>query len=69
MNYAVEMGVRCHDTISSFIKFHSGIQKFTGGIHLQTHAHRQRGDLISVLHFFEKKESRLKEESCIILSE
>jgi hypothetical protein len=44
--------------VPSFIMFGSGIQKLIGGIH--RHAHRQHGNLISLLSFFQNKESRLK---------
>jgi hypothetical protein len=44
--------------IPSFIKIGSAVQKLMGRIHKQTH--RQEGDLISLLLFFQNKESRLK---------
>jgi hypothetical protein len=44
--------------IATFRKIGSGIQKLIGGIYVQTH--RQQGDLISLLLFFQYKESRLK---------
>jgi hypothetical protein len=44
--------------IPSFIKSGSGIQKLKGGIYVQTH--RQQGDLIRLLLFFQNKESRPK---------
>jgi hypothetical protein len=47
--------------VPSFIKIGSGIQKLIGGIH--RHTHRQQGDLISLLLFFQNKESRLKNPS------
>jgi hypothetical protein len=37
-----------------FIKIYSGIQKLIRGIH--RHTHRQHGDLISLLLFFQNKE-------------
>jgi hypothetical protein len=52
MKYSVKMG-------SGFTKTGSGIQKLIGGIHVQTRTHRQQGDLISLLLFFEIEGSRL----------
>jgi hypothetical protein len=45
---------------ASFIKIGSGIQKLfgRGGIYIQTH--RQHGDRISLLLFFQNEESRIK---------
>jgi hypothetical protein len=56
MKYAVEMGSGAMICIPSLIKIGSDIQKLIGGIH----RHRQHGDLISLLLFFQNKESRLK---------
>jgi hypothetical protein len=56
MKYAVEMGsgaIIC-------VRIRSGIQKFTGGIHIQ--AHRQKGDLTSLFLSFQNKVSGLKYE-------
>jgi hypothetical protein len=53
MNYAVKMGSEAMIYIPSFIKTDSGIQKLIGVILIQTH--RQNGDLISLLSFFEKR--------------
>jgi hypothetical protein len=44
--------------VPSFIKIGSGIQKLIGGTDAQTHTNRQEGDLISLLLFFQNKESR-----------
>jgi hypothetical protein len=54
MKYAVKMGSGAMIHIPSFIKIGSGIQKLIGGIH------RQQRDLISLLLFFQNKESRVK---------
>jgi hypothetical protein len=54
MKYAVDMGSGAMIYISSFKKIGSGIQKLMGGIH------RQHGDLISLLSFFQNNESGLK---------
>jgi hypothetical protein len=56
-------GLRCHDRQIKFHKIGSGIQKLIGEIH------RQKGDLISLLLFFQNKESRLikvKLSPCLI---
>jgi hypothetical protein len=56
MKYAVEMGSGAMIYIASFIKIGSGIQNLIrGGIH----RHRQHGDGISLLLFFQSKESKL----------
>jgi hypothetical protein len=57
MKYAVEMDSGAMIYTPSFIKIGSGIQKLLGE---DTQAHRQQGDLISLLSFFKNKESRLK---------
>jgi hypothetical protein len=56
MKYAVEMGLGALIYISSFIKIGLGIQKLMegGGVH------REHGGLISLILFFQSKESRLK---------
>jgi hypothetical protein len=59
MKYAVEMGSGAMIYIPSFRKIGSGIQKLICG-HSDTQTHRQRGDLISLLIFFQNKESRLR---------
>jgi hypothetical protein len=41
--------------VPSFVEIGSGIQKLIGGIH----RHREQRDLISLLYFFQNKESRL----------
>jgi hypothetical protein len=51
MKYAADMGSGAMIYIPSFIKIGSSIQKLLGGIHIQTH--REHGDLISLLSFFE----------------
>jgi hypothetical protein len=54
MKYGVEMDSDAMINIPTFIKIGSGIQKLmVGGIH------RQHNDLISLLLFFQNKESRL----------
>jgi hypothetical protein len=50
MNYAVEMGSVTMIHIPSFIKTGSGIHKLT---------HREYGNRISLLPFFQNEESRL----------
>jgi hypothetical protein len=45
--------------VTSFIKIGSGIQKLMGGGDTQTYTHTQQRDLISLLYFFQNKESRL----------
>jgi hypothetical protein len=57
MNYAIEMGPGSMINIPSFKKIGSGIQKLIGGIH------RQHGDLISPLLFFQNKVSRLNKDN------
>jgi hypothetical protein len=52
MKYAFEMGSDVVKYIPSFIKIGSGFQK----------RHRQHGEIISLLSFFQKKESRLKQK-------
>jgi hypothetical protein len=49
MNYTVEMGAGAMIYIPSFIKISSGIQKLIRGIH------RQQGDLINLLLFFQNE--------------
>jgi hypothetical protein len=56
MNYAVEMGSGAMIYIPSFTKTFSGIQKLMGGGGI----HRQHGDLISLLLFFQNMESMPK---------
>jgi hypothetical protein len=53
MKYVVEMGSGAMLYIPNFIKISSDIQKLIGRIH------RQQGDLISLLSFYQNKESRL----------
>jgi hypothetical protein len=59
-NYAVEMGSGAVIYIPSFIRTGSGIQNLIGE---DTQTHRHHGDLISVLLFFQNKESNLKKRS------
>jgi hypothetical protein len=60
MKYTVVMGSDAMIYMRSFIKIGSGIKKLLGGgIHIQKQTHRQQGDLISLLLFFQHKESRL----------
>jgi hypothetical protein len=54
LKYAVEIDSGAMIYVPSFIKISSGIQKFTG------RGHRQHGDLISLLLFFQNKESRIE---------
>jgi hypothetical protein len=56
MKHTVEMGSGAMIYVPSFIKIGSGIPKLIG----DTQTHRQQGDLIRVLLFFQNKESRLK---------
>jgi hypothetical protein len=63
MNHANEVGSGAILYISSFIKIRSGIQKLRGGgvnRHTDTQMNNQDGDRISLLLFFQNKESRLK---------
>jgi hypothetical protein len=55
MKYALEMGSGSVIYIPSFIKIGSGIQKLIGQTHIQTH--REYRDCISLLLFFQNKES------------
>jgi hypothetical protein len=57
MKYAIEMGSGAMIHIPTFIKISSGIQKVIGR---DTKTHRQHCDFISLLSFFQNKESRLK---------
>jgi hypothetical protein len=54
MKYAVEVGSGVTVYIPSFIKIGSALQKLIG------RTQRQHGDRISLLSFFQNKESRLK---------
>jgi hypothetical protein len=56
MKCAVEIGSGAMICIPSLIKIGSGIEKLNGG----AQTHRQHGDRISLLLFFQNKESRLK---------
>jgi hypothetical protein len=62
MKYAIETGSSAMIYVPSFIKIGSGVHKLTGEIHRHTDAqtHRQHGDRISLLSFFQNEESRLK---------
>jgi hypothetical protein len=55
MNYAAEMGSGAMIYIPNLKKIGSGIQKL---IEVDTQTHRQHGDRISLLLFFQNKESR-----------
>jgi hypothetical protein len=57
MKHAAEMGSGAMIYIPSFIKIGSGTQKLIGE---ESQAHRQHGDLISLLLFFQITQSRLK---------
>jgi hypothetical protein len=57
VTYAVEMGSGALIQIPSFIKTDSGIEKLNVG---DTQAHKHDGDPLSLLLFFQNKESRLK---------
>jgi hypothetical protein len=60
MNYSVDIGLGAQ-CIPSSIKIGSSIQKVMGkGTHTDMQTYRQEGDLISLLLFFQNKESRLK---------
>jgi hypothetical protein len=56
MKYAAEIGSGAMIYIPSFINIGSGIQKLIGG---DTQKHRQHGDLISLLLFFQNEEGSL----------
>jgi hypothetical protein len=56
MKCAVEMGSGAMLRIPSFITIGSAIQKLIGWI--QRYKDRQRGDLMSLLLFFQNKETR-----------
>jgi hypothetical protein len=56
MKYIIEMGSGAIIYIPSFIKIGSGIQKLIGGGGI----HRQHGDCLSLLLFFQNKKRRLK---------
>jgi hypothetical protein len=57
MKYAVEIGSGAMIYIPSFIKIGSAIQKLMGR---DTQTHRQNGDRIRLISFFQNKECRLK---------
>jgi hypothetical protein len=57
MEYAIQMASGSMIYISIFINTGSGIRKLIGG---NTQTHRQDGDLISLLLFFQSMERRLK---------
>jgi hypothetical protein len=60
MKYAVEMASGAMIYIPSFIKTGSGIHNLIEG---DSQTHRQHGGLISLLLFFQNKESRLKKRT------
>jgi hypothetical protein len=55
MKYAAGLGSGAMMCVPSFIKIVSGIQKLIWG---DSQEHRQHEDLISLLSFFQNKESR-----------
>jgi hypothetical protein len=57
-DYAIGMGAGARIYIPGFVKIGSGVQKLFGGIYIQTH--RLQDDLISLILFFQNKESNLK---------
>jgi hypothetical protein len=64
MKYAVEIGSGAMIYTRSFMKIDSGIHKLIGGDsqtykHTDIQTHRQHGDHISLLLFFQNNESRL----------
>jgi hypothetical protein len=63
MKYANEMSSDGMIHIPRFMMIGSGIQKLLWSIHIETH--RQRGDSISLLLFFQNVETLLKELSYI----
>jgi hypothetical protein len=63
MKYAVEIRSGAMIYTSSFIEIGSSIQKSIVGIH----SHRQHGDLICLLLFYQNKESRIKTIKCFDL--
>jgi hypothetical protein len=60
IKYAVEVGSVAMIYIPSFRKIASGIRKL---IRRCLHTQREQGDLISLLLFFQNKESRLKKKA------
>jgi hypothetical protein len=60
MKYAIEMGSGAIIYIPSFIEIGSAIQKLSGGGGGNSQTHRQHDNRISILIFFQNKESRLK---------
>jgi hypothetical protein len=59
MTYAVETASGGMIYIASFIHIGSGV-KLLGVIHIQMHRYRHQGDLISLILFFQNRESSLK---------
>jgi hypothetical protein len=58
MKYAAEIGSVAMIYMPSFIQiFSAGVQKLIGA---DTQTHKQHGDLVSLLLYFQNKESRLK---------
>jgi hypothetical protein len=63
MKYTTKMRSGSMTYIPIFIKTGSRIQKLAGeGIYIQTH--KQQGNFISILLFFQSEESRLKTDLC-----
>jgi hypothetical protein len=67
MKYTVEMVSGGMIYVPSFIKIGSGVQKLLGEMHIliHRHTHRQQGNLVSLLLFFQNKESRLKHQKLL----
>jgi hypothetical protein len=59
MKYAVEMGSGAMIYIASYINIGSDIQQVIRG---DSQTHRQQGDRISLLLYFQNKESKLKRQ-------
>jgi hypothetical protein len=55
MNYTIENDLGGMLYIPSFIKIGSAILKLIGGGYADTRAHRQHGDRISLLLFYQNK--------------
>jgi hypothetical protein len=63
MNYIAEMSLGALIYVPNSVKIDSAIQKLIGGggIHVQTDT--QQRDLISLILFYQNKESRIKSEN------
>jgi hypothetical protein len=60
MKYAIQMASGGMIYIPAFMKVDRVMQKLLGGTHIKTHTYRIQGNLISLLLFFQNRESRLK---------